>query len=115
MSRNSCLLCSSKHTSAAEVLAQEANLGYPLHAWLAVGHLEQAESELLSDYPVEAKYVREERVKYINSLDFFIGSDGSINLRDTTYKIDTMEILKHLTILLIELNSKQKRKRGPSK
>lgn len=46
----------------------EAELGYPEHAWLAVGHLAEAESELLANYPELAHEVRRHRLEYINGL-----------------------------------------------
>jgi hypothetical protein len=42
----------------------EALLGYPLHKWLAIGHMAEAESELLDGYFVLANIVREHRKAY---------------------------------------------------
>ena len=44
--REQCLECVLKHLAQAEVLMAEAELGYPLHRWLAVGHLAGAEAEV---------------------------------------------------------------------
>lgn len=49
-----CLACALKHVSQAVVLLAESKKGYPLHLWLAVGHLAEAEDELIS----EAKFLR---------------------------------------------------------
>jgi len=54
-------MCVLKHLGQASVLLDEAKLGYPEHRWLAVGHLAEAESESLSDYPVLAQSIRETR------------------------------------------------------
>lgn len=98
--RASCLSCARKHLAAAEVLMCEALLGYPIFSWYAVGHLEQAEEELLSDYPNEAAAVRAERVNYADSLEFEIKND-TIRLV-SAYKIDTHSILLTLTFLECE-------------
>ncbi len=113
MSRVSCLNCSRKHVAAAEVLMAESLLGYPLHAWLSVGHLEQAEEELLSDYPEAAEHVRQERVAYIDGLVYSVDDTGEIVLK-VNYHVDTVAIIKMLTILEINKNVEEevkKRKR----
>jgi hypothetical protein len=56
--RASCLFCVSKHLATAQVLPDEARLGYPEHRWLAIGHLNEAESESISDYPLFAQKIR---------------------------------------------------------
>ena len=61
--RDSCLFCYRKHVSQAIILLIESKLGYPEHADLAVGHLAEAESETIKDYPELAELTREERVK----------------------------------------------------
>lgn len=61
MFRESCLFCVSKHISQAIVLMQEAYAGYPLHRWLAVGHLAEAEAESQDKFPDLAIVIRETR------------------------------------------------------
>ena len=61
MFRESCLFCVSKHISQAIVLMQEAYAGYPLHRWLAVGHLAEAEAESQDEFPDLAIVIRETR------------------------------------------------------
>ena len=56
--RESCLFCVSKHLASAQILMDEAQLGYPLHRWLAIGHLQEAESESLADFPLFAQKIR---------------------------------------------------------
>ena len=104
--RDSCLRCARKHIAAAEVLMTEAELGYELFAWYAVGHLEQAESELLSDYPEEARIVRTERVKYIDGLDYGLDDNDRIILR-VNYHIDTLELLRRITSIEIMMKATQ--------
>lgn len=50
MNRQSCLYCVLKHLAQAQILIIESQQGYPLHGWLAVGHLAQAEAESLESY-----------------------------------------------------------------
>ena len=47
----------------AIVLMQEAYAGYPIHRWLAVGHLGEAEAESQHDFPLLALMIRETRCR----------------------------------------------------
>jgi hypothetical protein len=62
--QESCLDCYRKHVSKANVFENEANLGYPLHKYLACGELACAEDEVVKEYPVLANLTREHRIKY---------------------------------------------------
>jgi len=64
--RKTCLDCTRKHLSQAAVLMEEALQGYPDHRWLAVGHLAEASTESLDQYPDLAKEIRAHRVAYMN-------------------------------------------------
>ncbi len=66
--RPSCLMCARKHLGQAEVLMSEALKGYPQHAWLAIGHLAEAEDELLEKYPELAATIREHRLVYMQRI-----------------------------------------------
>lgn len=66
--RPSCLFCARKHLAQAEVLMSEALKGYPRHAWLAVGHLAEAEDELLEKFPELAGTVRDHRLRYMATI-----------------------------------------------
>lgn len=59
--RESCIKCVRKHIAQARVLLDEAQLGYPNHFFLALGHLAEAESESVKQYPTLAKQIREAR------------------------------------------------------
>lgn len=63
--RDTCLLCVRKHLGQAEALMQEVVLGYPEHKWLAIGHLAEAEAELLDYYPTLAEVMRMSRKEYM--------------------------------------------------
>jgi hypothetical protein len=109
MSRPSCLQCARKHVGEAEVLMREAVMGYPLHAYLAVGHLSQAEAELLDEYPDMAHIVRAERVNYIEGLKYKTLKDKDEvedEIReylalDVNYKIQTLDLISQITMIEI--------------
>lgn len=60
--RETCLFCVSKHLAQAVVLVNESVTGYPLHSWLAVGHLAEAETESVEKYPTFANKIRSVRL-----------------------------------------------------
>ena len=63
VTREDCFFCVRKHLAQAQILLDESQLGYPVHRWLAVGHLAEAESEVLR-YSVEfARKIRETRIR----------------------------------------------------
>jgi hypothetical protein len=104
--RDTCYECGYKHVAQAEVLMAEALLGYPLHALLAIGHLAEAEAELLGECPKLAQEIRIERVRYSNGLDYDADKDGVISL-DATYSINSIELLSKIMAFNIE-NSEEK-------
>lgn len=68
--RRKCELCAIKHLEQADVLLDEAQLGYPLHRWRAVGHMAEAESELLKGRKEIAEIIRTERVQTMEDLTY---------------------------------------------
>jgi len=66
--RTSCLKCIRKHIAQASILMDESHLGYPHHKWYAIGHLAEAESEALLDYPKLSLEIRELRLKIIENI-----------------------------------------------
>lgn len=70
--RKSCLFCVSKHLSQAIVLTIESVMGYPIHLWIAVGHLAEAESEACSKYPEFAKEIRDVRLSLMGQKGEFL-------------------------------------------
>lgn len=60
--RESCLWCVMKHLAQAIVLEGESALGYPMHRWIAFGHLAEAEVESVGEYPELAAKIRETRL-----------------------------------------------------
>lgn len=87
--RPSCIDCARKHVSQAEVLMSEALKGYPEHAWLAIGHLAEAEDEMLAEYPGMVEIIRSHRLKYI---------EGVTGVSDH-YHFPTIDIIKAITDL----------------
>ena len=61
--RESCRECACKHIAQARVLLLETNNGYQEHYWFAMGHLAEAEDELVKDFPDQTALVRAERLK----------------------------------------------------
>lgn len=59
--RETCLFCVSKHIGQAIVLMTEVPLGYPEHLFVAIGHLAEAETESVSQYPEFAQKIRKVR------------------------------------------------------
>lgn len=62
--RPSCLSCVKKHVAQAMILFSEAENGYPLHFWWALGHLAEAEAESIRDFPLLAQTIRKVRLQY---------------------------------------------------
>lgn len=62
--RKQCNFCTLKHLSQAMVLMDEAKNGYPIHKWLAIGHMAEAESEG-REY---AEEIREIRTNYMENI-----------------------------------------------
>jgi hypothetical protein len=70
--RPSCLDCVRKHLAQALVLMSEVKKGYPEHFWLVIGHMAEAEDEML-EYSVDfANRIREERVRYQLNIDYVV-------------------------------------------
>ena len=59
--REHCANCVMKHLAQAQILMDECRLGYPLHKYLAIGHMAEAESEILGLDPLIALTIREHR------------------------------------------------------
>ena len=88
---------------------EEAKLGYSLHAWLAIGHLAEAEAEILKEYPAMAHMIRAERLNYIEGLKYSIYKDGDVEKFDLQvgYDVDIMSLIEQVTLLEIEKEAKE--------
>lgn len=67
--RPTCLNCARKHLAQADILMMEAAMGYPIHAWYAMGHMAEAADEIVADYPDEANEIRELRKLYEDAVN----------------------------------------------
>lgn len=59
--RTTCVLCCLKHVGQARALWLEAQKGYPNFHWFCIGHLAEAEDEIVQEYPGLADKIRTER------------------------------------------------------
>lgn len=59
--RETCVLCSIKHIAQARALSLETRKGYTEHYWYAMGHLGEAEDEIVKVYPELMELIRTER------------------------------------------------------
>jgi len=64
--RNSCVECVVKHIGQAAALMGEIRLGYEHHWVYAIGHLAEAESEAVNEFPDIARQIRNWRIDYMN-------------------------------------------------
>jgi hypothetical protein len=62
--RETCRDCARKHLAQAIILAIEERTGYPQFKWLVVGHIAEAEAELVELHPDVANELREFRKEY---------------------------------------------------
>lgn len=63
MSRIVCPKCALKHLGQARALLLETRKGYPTHVVFAMGHMAEAEDEIVLQMPETAEMIRKERVK----------------------------------------------------
>ena len=60
--RPTCARCAIKHLAQARALMPETKKGYPLHVYYAMGHMGEAEDELVDLMPDAANEVRSARL-----------------------------------------------------
>jgi hypothetical protein len=68
--RESSTECACKHIAQTRVLLLEKAKGYPEHYWFAMGHLAEAEEELVKDFPEKTALVRAERLNLQKNRDY---------------------------------------------
>ena len=78
--RPSCVKCALKHIAQARALLLEKCKGYPHHYWYAMGHLAEAEDELVKEYPLLANIVRDERLLLETNKEYDIDFKNLISL-----------------------------------
>jgi hypothetical protein len=62
--RDGCVQCCFKHIAQARALVCETKKGYPEHYYYAMGHMAEAEDEILAIYPEVMEAIRSERLAY---------------------------------------------------
>ena len=70
--RKTCLDCIRKHVGAALVTMDETYMGYPQHACLVEGHLDQAAAEAVKDLPVLAMTLRTFRREWSSAFNQYL-------------------------------------------
>ncbi len=63
MTRKFCPACALKHIAQARALMMETRKGYPTHVAFAMGHMAEAEDELVDRMPRTLEEIRKERLK----------------------------------------------------
>lgn len=96
--RETCVFCVSKHIAQAIVLVTECCQGYPLHIWVAIGHLAEAETESCSKFPLLACKIRKVRLA-------LMGQEGEFN------HTDLMNLLKEARSVAEEINGMHEEER----
>ena len=61
--RDFCPRCAIKHLAQARALLLETKKGYPHHVWYALGHIAEAEDELVTHMPEEVAEIRRARLE----------------------------------------------------
>jgi hypothetical protein len=57
-------MCALKHLSQAWVISKEVRKGYPAFYWLVMGHMAEAEDELVNGHEEQAIKIRDARQAY---------------------------------------------------
>jgi hypothetical protein len=60
--RPTCISCCRKHLAQARAIILEVQKGYPTYWEYAVGHMAEAEDEVVMEYPLFASLIRLERL-----------------------------------------------------
>ena len=92
--RETCRDCARKHIAQALLLAIEERTGYPQFKWLVIGHLAEAEAELVCDHEDLANEIREYRKEYEI---------------DTHVNMPLMEMIQRITAIDDELKAKEEK------
>ena len=82
MVRPVCSECAMKHLAQASILLSESKRGYPYHYRYALGHMAEAEEELIGKYKKEAQEIRKERKKLESNPDYLPSFDNLIKMVD---------------------------------
>lgn len=70
--RKACLECVSKHVGNAVAVMDECHMGYPQYMPLVEGHLDQAASEALKEFPILAMELRAFRQQWSSAMAAYL-------------------------------------------
>lgn len=70
--RDPCMECCLKHLGQARAILKEVCKGYKSHRWFAVGHLGEAEDEIVELFPDLARLIRDERIKLMEEEGYVV-------------------------------------------
>jgi hypothetical protein len=93
-----CPLCCLKHIGQARALMLEARKGYPNSFWFSLGHLAEAEDEILSTSKDLAALIREERKTLERNPGYQIDFDELVEVISITASLDPTKFLKGNTL-----------------
>lgn len=109
--KDPCYNCCRKHLANALVLMLETVQGYPMHGWEAVGQMDQAAAEIILYSKEIADRIRDERLKYMDSLDAAMKYDEENDVFEINfnliYKVPILELIKDVTKLALFIDSNE--------
>lgn len=88
--RDFCPRCAIKHLAQARALLKERDKGYPHHVWFAIGHMAEAEDEIVERMPDEARRIRDARVLLEKDLQ------GFVDFKDLMHTVATGGMLEEV-------------------
>jgi len=94
--RSSCLDCARKHIAQSEVLLSEYYkdpIAYEAHFWYAIGHISEAEDELIADFKELVDIIRKHKAELLKNINYSFPSEKIIlDINKTDNKIKTGNI-----------------------
>lgn len=91
MTRDFCPRCSIKHLAQARALLKERRKGYPHHVWYAIGHMAEAEDEIIDRMPDEARAIRDARLTLEKD------TDKPVDFEELMYMVARGGLLEEVT------------------
>lgn len=70
--RPGCWNCTRKHLAQAHILMLESRQGYPLHKWLAIGHMAEASDEIYAFNKDISNSIRDHRKIYESDIHYIV-------------------------------------------
>jgi hypothetical protein len=97
--RPTCYSCARKHLAQADILMMEAAMGYPIHAWYAMGHMSEAADELIDECPQYAEVIREQRKLYEESIVLIEDAEAAGEVPEPPLSVDVVGMIADLTLI----------------